>query len=292
MKAVVCNDAKLSVRDLPEPKPGKGKVLLNVLRCGICGSDLHARHHCDHMRHSMERVGYMEFPRADQDLVFGHEFCGEIIDYGPGCERKLPIGTRACAVPAIRIGTSVELLGFSTRANGAYAEQVVTEESLLVPIPNGLSEDLAALTEPMAVAWHAVRRGEVAKGDVAIVIGCGPVGLGVICMLKAAGVRTVIASDFSSGRRALAKQCGADIVVDPAKESPYATWQEYGFIGTLPGLLELAVGTREKIGKLPLPWWHVWRIAEAIGPKPKRPVIFECVGVPGVLQNIIDGAPL
>ncbi|MBV8665726.1 MAG: alcohol dehydrogenase, partial [Burkholderiaceae bacterium] len=49
---------------------------------------------------------------------------------------------------------------------------------------------------------------------------------------------------------------------------------------------------REKIGKLPLPWWHVWRIAEAIGPKPKRPVIFECVGVPGVLQNIIDGAPL
>ena len=73
----------------------------------------------------------------------------------------------------------------------------------------------------MAVGWHAVRRGEVGKGDVAIVIGCGPIGLAVICMLKAHGVRTVIASDFSPGRRALASACGADVVVDPAQESPY-----------------------------------------------------------------------
>ena len=59
----------------------------------------------------------------------------------------------------------------------------------------------------------------------------------------------------------------------------------------MPGLLELAVGTRERLGKLPLPWWHVWRLAEALGMDPKRPVIFECVGAPGVLQGIIGGAP-
>ena len=123
-------------------------------------------------------------------------------------------------------------------------------------------------------------------------IGCGPVGLAVICLLKAKGVSTVIASDFSVARRALASKCGADIVIDPALTSPYASWETYGFMNDLSALLELALGTREKLGKLPLPWWHVWRMAELLGQNPPRPVIFECVGVPGLLQQVIDGAPL
>jgi threonine dehydrogenase-like Zn-dependent dehydrogenase len=240
----------------------------------------------------MGRVGYMHFPRADQPLVFGHAFCGEVAEYGSGTGRKLSAGTCVCALPVVRHGDDIELVGLSARLPGAYAERVVIDETMMVRIPNGLSDELAALTEPMAVAWHAVRRSEATQRDVAVVIGCGPVGLAVICMLKARGVRTVIASDFSSGRRALAKRCGADVAVDPARESPYSNWQEYGFIGDLPGLLELAVGTREKLGKLPLPWWHVWRMAETSGLNPKRPIIFECVGVPGVLQKIVDGAPL
>jgi threonine dehydrogenase-like Zn-dependent dehydrogenase len=169
---------------------------------------------------------------------------------------------------------------------------MLLQESALVQVPNGLSSEMAALTEPMAVALHAVRRAQVVAKDVAIVIGCGPVGLAVICMLKASGVKTVVASDFSVGRRLLAKSCGADIVINPAETSPYASWEEYGFINDFPGLLELAVSTREKLGKLPLPWWHVWRLAEALGQTPPRPIIFECVGVPGLLQQIIDGAPL
>jgi len=145
----------------------------------------------------------------------------------------------------------------------------------------------------MAVGWHAVRRGEVGKRDVAIVIGCGPIGLAVICMLKAHGVRTVIASDFSPGRRALATACGADIVVDPAQDSPYAAAAGKGHLQSIVDALDLAVGTVEKLHRLRLPWWHLWRAAEAAGAAtPKHPVIFECVGVPGIVDDIITSAPL
>ena len=72
------------------------------------------------------------------------------------------------------------------------------------PVPNGLPLDVAALTEPMAVGLHAVRRSEIGKGDTAVVVGCGPVGLAVICQLKAMGVSRIVASDFSPARRALA----------------------------------------------------------------------------------------
>ena len=274
------------------PVPEKGQVLLKVLRCGICGSDLHARHHCDSWHDLMLKTGYEGFMRSEEKVVFGHEFCGEVLDHGPDSDRKLKAGTRVCALPLIRKNGGVDAIGLSQRSPGAYAEQVVVDESMTIPVPNGLSADQAALTEPMAVAWHAVRRGEVKKKDVAIVIGCGPVGLATICVLKAMGVRTIVASDFSPGRRELAQKCGADVVVDPAKESPHANWKEFGFLGGLNDGLSLVMETRDKLGKLPVPWWHTWRLAEALGLAPKRPVIFECVGAPGVLQSIIDGAPL
>lgn len=292
MKAVVCKQAKLNVADRPDPVPGKAQALLKVLRCGICGSDLHARHHCDHWNDLMVRTGYNGFIRSDQEVVFGHEFCGEVLDHGPGSSKKIKSGTRVCALPMLRHGDAVDLIGLSPRSSGAYAERVVVEESLMVPVPNGLAADRAALTEPMAVAWHAVRRGNVKKKDVAIVIGCGPVGLGVICVLKAMGVQTIVASDFSAGRRALAQKCGADVVIDPASTSPFANWKDYGFIGDLDGALSLLLDTRDKLGKLPVPWWQAWRLVDALGVVPKSPVIFECVGMPGVLQQIIDGAPL
>jgi len=293
MKAVVCQNTELSVVDLPEPKPGKGQVLVEVLRCGICGSDLHIRHHCDHMKALMGKVGYAKnFPAQSDAVVFGHEFCCEVLEHGSDCERKIKVGTRIVAQPLLRNGDDIDMAGLSLKASGAYAERMLLQESALVPVPNGLSADMAALTEPMAVGWHAVRRAEIKKKDVAIVIGCGPVGLAVICLLKAKGVSTVIASDFSVARRALASKCGADIVIDPALTSPYASWETYGFMNDLPALLEMALGTREKLGKLPLPWWHVWRMAELLGQNPPRPVIFECVGVPGLLQQVIDGAPL
>ncbi|HEX4895895.1 MAG TPA: zinc-binding dehydrogenase [Solimonas sp.] len=292
MKSVICQNSELRVVERAPLKPASGQVLLEVLRCGICGSDLHMRHHCNHMRDLTRRVGYSRMASREDELVFGHEFCGQILDYGPNTRRKLRAGTRVCALPLIRNGKDVDLMGLSAHAPGAYAEQVLVQECMMEPVPNGLSADRAALTEPMAVALHAVNRSQIRAREVAIVIGCGPVGLAVIGMLKARGVRTIIASDFSAGRRELARRCGADVVVNPRDHSPFRDWQQYGFIGTVPGMLDLALETREKLGKLPVPWWHSWRLAETLGLQPKRPVIFECVGVPGVLQTILDGVPL
>jgi threonine dehydrogenase-like Zn-dependent dehydrogenase len=127
------------------------------------------------------------------------------------------------------------------------------------------------------------------------VIGCGPIGLAVILMLKARGVRTVVASDLASGRRQLARACGADMVIDPAGAgpSPYsAAAEKGGHLLDQPAALDMALDTREKLERLPIGWWHVWRLAEALGVAPKRPVIFECVGVPGMIESILDGAPL
>ncbi len=293
MKAVVCQNTELTVVYLPEPVPAQGQVVVEVLRCGICGSDLHMRHHCDELRAVVSKVGFDTVPTSADPVVFGHELCAEVLDYGPGCDRKIKPGTRVVAQPILRIGKDIHLAGLSPKATGAYAERMLLQESALVPVPNGLSADLAALTEPMAVAWHAVRRSEIARGDVAIVIGCGPVGLAVICLLKARGVERVVASDFSPGRRALATQCGADVVIDPREGSPWAERAGEDFIRGIPDLLELSVGTREKLGKLPVPWHVAWRLAEKLGAgAPKRPVIFECVGMPGLVQQIIDGAPM
>jgi threonine dehydrogenase-like Zn-dependent dehydrogenase len=292
VRAVACEKKQLAVVELPMPEPARGQVLVNVLRCGICGSDLHARHHADQQAKVLSEAGYDGFMRSDQRVVLGHEFCGEVGDYGPRCRKKVVPGTPVVALPLLRRGDEMHAVGLSAAAPGAYAEQVVVEESLMFALPNGLAPQVGVLTEPMAIGWHAVRRSEIKKGDVAIVIGCGPVGLAVICILKAQGVRTIVASDFSRGRRELATACGANVVVDPAEDSPYDAPGDRGHLKAVPTAARMAVETMEKLRRLPVPWHHVWRAAEMLGAKPKRPVIFECVGVPGMLDGIITSAPL
>jgi len=293
MKVVTCTNAELAVAERPAPTPGRGQVRIRTLRCGICGSDLHARHGCDDLADMTARLGYDRFARSNEPIVFGHEFCGEVAEHGPGCKRSAQAGTPVVALPLLRTGGGVDGVGLSVHAPGAYAEELLVEESLMLPVPNGLPPDVAALTEPMAVAWHAVRRGEVSRRSVAIVIGCGPIGLAVILLLKARGVRTIVASDFSAGRRALATACGADVVIDPAAASPYTAVPGRGHLTDLPSTLELAVGSVEKLRRLPVDWWHTWRLADKLGAAtPKHPVIFECVGVPGVIDDIVAGAPL
>jgi threonine dehydrogenase-like Zn-dependent dehydrogenase len=292
MKAVACEETKLSVVDLPTPEPERGQVVLDVLRCGICGSDLHSRFHSDAQADILVEAGYDGYMRASQQVVFGHEFCGSVAGYGPGTARKVPVGTPVAALPLRRAGGEIEAIGLSAAAPGAYAEQVLVEESLMFALPEGMSVDHGAATEPMAVGWHAVRRAEIKKKDVAVVIGCGPVGLAVILMLKAKGVRTVVAADLSAGRRRLATACGADLVVDPREASPYEAAGDRGHLRTVPDAVNLAFGTIDKLERLPIGWHHVWRAAEALGQRPARPVIFECVGVPGIIDELLAGAPL
>ncbi len=289
MRAVVCEGGALDVRDVADPVPVKGQLVLDVQACGICGSDLHARHHADQVADAALTSGYDSFMRSDEAVVLGHEFVGTVVDGSRGAKRWRD--TRVVAMPLLRADEGVHLTGLTTLAGGGYAERVLVQESLAFAVPNGLATPSAAMTEPMAVALHAVRRGEVGKGQVAIVIGCGPIGLGVVAMLKAAGVRRVVASDLSPGRRALAVAMGADVVVDPAVDSPYEVHAEK-YLAT-PQLLELAVGTMEKLRRVPLlPWQRVFRAAERLGASPSGPVVFECVGVPGMIEGVVAAAPL
>src|SRR5204862_3568402 len=115
--------------------------------------------------------------------------------------------------------------------------------------------------------------------------------LAVICALKANGVKTVVASDFSAARRTLASVCGADVVVDPAVDSPYDAAGDHGHLTTIPAALDLLVDTMQKLRRVP-GWHHIFRTAEKLGAGPKSPVVFECVGVPGVIGGIIAAAPL
>ena len=292
MKAVSCSHGTLSVVDLPDPRPSEGQLVLDVRACGICGSDLHAKDHADQLTDVMAEIGYRDFMRGDTPTVMGHEFAGVIAERGPKTPKALKQGMTVVSFPLVRSHGAVQLTGLSPLAPGAYAEQVLVEASLTFPVPNGLSVDMAAMTEPMAVALHAVRRSEIKKGDTAIVIGCGPVGLAVICQLKARGVGSVVASDLSAGRRALALRCGADIVVDPAVDSPYEKSASKGVLTNIPDLYELALDTMGKLRKLP-GWSHLYRAADAAGAAgPKRPVIFECVGIPGMIDGVLAAAPL
>ena len=293
MRAVACQHGDLDVVDLPEPEPADGQVLLEVNGCGICGSDLHARHHADAQADVLAEAGYDGFARSHEQVVFGHEFCGTILDYGPKTGRKAKPGTAVVALPLIRKANGMHAIGLSASAPGAYAERVVVEEAFMMPVPNGLEPGIAVLTEPMAIAHHAVNRSEITKKDAAIVIGCGPVGLAVICMLRAAGVETIVASDLSAGRRALARACGASVVVDPTEQSPYDVLGDRGYQTSIAGAAGGGLKAMKGLQKLPVPWHLVVRGLDVLGvTAPKRPIVFECVGVPGIIDGIVTAAPL
>jgi threonine dehydrogenase-like Zn-dependent dehydrogenase len=253
---------------MAEPTPGPGQTLVKTLACGICGSDLHALHYLDHMVDLTRRAGGGDRLDPKKDLVFGHEFCAEILDHGPGGGR-FKTGTRVVSIPVAFGPAGFEALGFSNSLPGGYSERMVLAEPMLLEVPNGLATDHAAMTEPMAVGAHAVAEATLDKDSVCLVLGCGPVGLAVIAALKLKGHGPVIAADFSAARRRMAEVMGADLVVDPAEGSPHERWNDYGVPNTLAG--------------------H--SIARMTGQLKGRPVVFECVGAPGVLQSCIEGCP-
>jgi threonine dehydrogenase-like Zn-dependent dehydrogenase len=275
MRAAIFRDGDLVVDTMPEPVAGDGQVVVKTLACGICGSDLHAFHHADKMVDAAKRAGSTFVMDLGRDIVFGHEFCGEVMDHGPNTQKTLKPGTRVVSVPiAVAIAgdkARVHTLGYSNDMPGGFAENIVLNEMLMLEVPNGLSTDQAALTEPMAVGWHAVEKAQLTGDEIPLVIGCGPVGLAVIAGLKIKGVHPIIASDFSPARRKLAEAMGADIVLDPAVTSPYKRWTDEA---TPEGYD--ADGVMTLLG---------------VGPKLRPAVIFECVGVPGIIQQMLESVP-
>jgi threonine dehydrogenase-like Zn-dependent dehydrogenase len=172
-------------------------------------------------------------------------------------------------VPVLPTASGVASIGYSNTYPGGFSERMLLGEAMLLEVPNGLSDRQAAMTEPFAVGAHAVAKAAIDEPSAALVVGCGPVGLAVIACLKSRGYGPVAAADFSPARRKMAERMGADIVIDPATESPHEKWTGMGVART---------GMEQAMARMG-------------GQTVRRAIIFECVGVPGVLQSLLDAAP-
>jgi 2-desacetyl-2-hydroxyethyl bacteriochlorophyllide A dehydrogenase len=208
--SVYVGDGALEVHDLPVPEPGPGEVLIEIAQCGICGTDLHF---------VLERI-------ARPGTVLGHEWSGTIAAVGPAVD-GWGVGTRVVCGPepgcgecrACRRGRPsvclrrppVDHLSF----RGAFARYVVAPAEQLLVVPDDLPARAAALTEPTAVAMHAVTLSGATPADRVLVTGGGPVGLLVTAVLHAQGIDDVTLSEPAPARRARALQVGAARVVSP-----------------------------------------------------------------------------
>jgi threonine dehydrogenase-like Zn-dependent dehydrogenase len=182
----------------------------------------------------------------------GHEFVAEVVEAGPGAESWTP-GTRVTSMPVLinpESPTGFASIGYNPDFPGAYGEYVLMSGPLLLRVPDGLPNDVAATTEPCAVGLHAVRQAKLQPTEHVLVMGAGPIGLMTVLWLKHDGAKHVTVSDFAPTRRELARQLGADLVIDP-----------------------------NEVDALD-------EITEAAGAPP--PVVFECVGVEGTLQQAME----
>ncbi len=252
MKAAYLERDAIRVGDVPDPVPAKGQVLVRTHRCGLCASDAHFL--CS--GHTIvERSKQFGGPYAAVDLgrriVMGHEYVGEIVDYGPDSRRPLKAGTRVTSAPVMRQGGRPGVIGYTNELPGGFGEFMLLDEDFLLAVPSDLDDDLAALVEPLAVGLEHARAGEPVPGEVPLVLGCGAIGLGVIAGLKLKGIAPIVAADLDAKRRDIAIRMGADVAIDPRELSPYEPIFSLG--GRRPNL------------------------------------VYECVGKPGLLDAIIRG---
>ncbi len=225
MRAAVLRDGRMVYRDdVPEPVPESGQVLVGVRACGICGSDLHFAAHGAEVLELGGRMGGGAGMNLDLngDVFMGHEFSAEVLEAGPDTETHPP-GTLVTSIPVLLSAKGFEPIVYSNSTLGGYAERMLLSAPLLLPIPNGLDLKQAALTEPLAVGLHAVNKSNIAPSETALVLGCGPIGIAIIAALRARGVETIVASDFSPKRRELASVMGAHRTLDAAQGSPFDT---------------------------------------------------------------------
>lgn len=261
MRAVVLQGEALTVRNLPDPRPVLGQLLVRPLYTGICGSDLSARKQMAALAASLP-------PDQLPAIIPGHEFSAEIIGIAPGTETTLRKGDRITGLPFTHTHEGPQTIGLSPGHGGALAELTCIDAVRSFRIPDNVPDDLAALTEPLAVGLHAANLASRNRAP-NVVIGCGPVGLSVILALRLAGRGPILAADFSPIRREAAALLGADLVIDPATDSAFTHWDSLAFTPRpMSPLLE-----REFRGL------------------PPGANIFECTGAPGLIGEVIKGAP-
>jgi 2-desacetyl-2-hydroxyethyl bacteriochlorophyllide A dehydrogenase len=244
----------VSVEQVDDPIPGAGQVLVAPLACGICGSDLHM------VKAQSER------PEQIPPIVLGHEFVAQVVEYGPHTRRDVPPGGTVTSVPYLDTPAGPQLIGLSPLVGGGLAELTVLQESRMLAVAHPRDAEYVAVTEPLAVGVHAVAAARMRTEDSALVLGCGPVGLAVITALRARGHGPIVAADFAPGRRRVAETVGATAVMDPRDHSPYRDWVEL---------------TGPELPASPL----------IEGDRHGTTVVFECTGVPGVLENAIASVP-
>jgi 2-desacetyl-2-hydroxyethyl bacteriochlorophyllide A dehydrogenase len=227
MRAAVLRDGRMVCRDdVAEPVPGPGQVLVGVRACGICGSDLHFAQHGAELLSQM--AGLEGMPTGDNivdlssDVFMGHEFSAEVLETGPDTDAP-PAGTLVTSIPVLLSATGFAPIVYSNTMLGGYAERMLLSAPLLLKVPNGLDAGHAALTEPMAVGLHAVNKSNIQRGETALVLGCGPIGIAIIAALAHRGVENIVAADFSAKRREVAVTLGAHEAIDPGTASPFDT---------------------------------------------------------------------
>lgn len=226
MKAVVFHGkGDLRYEDVPIPGVKEGQVKIRPSWCGICGTDLHeylgGPNLCPTTPHPITK--------ETVPVTFGHEFSGIVEEVGQGVSR-VKKGDRVVVQPIIYDGTCgackeglinccysngfVGLSGFG----GGLADYIVLNESFVFKMPDNVPLEIGALVEPISVAWHAIKLGQVTKDESVLVLGGGPIGLAVVLCLKARGVDKIIVAEVAERRKQFAKEFGADYIIDPSKE--------------------------------------------------------------------------
>jgi threonine dehydrogenase-like Zn-dependent dehydrogenase len=213
--AVLGEDSRFHVREVPDPEPTGSQLVLRVTYCGVCGSDLHA-YRADTLK-----------PGA----ILGHEITGEVVATGPKV-RGIEAGDRVTTLSAVPCDECEEcaagrfrtcrkgwqIFGY-TGVPGGYAELLLTHASIVEKVPESLDDISAAWNEPSIVGLHAVRVSRLRPGDTSLVIGAGPIGLLTLQAIKLANPGPVFVVEPSAGRRAMARELGATAVLDPRTDN-------------------------------------------------------------------------
>jgi threonine dehydrogenase-like Zn-dependent dehydrogenase len=237
MKAVVVHgpeDYRLDTVDVPTPGPGE--LLLKVDAVGVCASDLKCYHGAAKFWGDENRPAW-----AERDRIAGHEFVGTVVagDDQAFTKRGVTIGDRIaceqivpcwecryCLMGAYWMCGPHDMFGFKG-FDGAMAEYVlVPTRALTHPVSRDLAPQVAAFSEPLSCAMHAVERGGITFDDVVVIAGAGPIGLGAIAGTRQKNPKLVIALDLSDDKLALATKAGADLVINITKEDAVAKVKE------------------------------------------------------------------